>query len=92
MRLPTTAPSKRIDFSGFVCEPPDEAHSEYARLNGEAVALSGGDAAIGPRLPLMGAGLGPTPELSPAHSPATRSTTLLRGRIVGGPDEPWDLP
>jgi 2-polyprenyl-3-methyl-5-hydroxy-6-metoxy-1,4-benzoquinol methylase len=42
-----------IDFSGFFCEPPDEAHNEYARLYGEAVALSGGDAAIGRRLPQL---------------------------------------
>ncbi|HSJ74427.1 MAG TPA: methyltransferase domain-containing protein [Miltoncostaeaceae bacterium] len=47
-----------IDFSGFFCEPPDPAHDEYARLYAEAVALSGGDAAIGRSLPGLVAAAG----------------------------------
>jgi SAM-dependent methyltransferase len=47
-----------IDFSGIFCEPPDKAHGEYARLYTEAVALSGGDASIGRRLPRMVAASG----------------------------------
>jgi 2-polyprenyl-3-methyl-5-hydroxy-6-metoxy-1,4-benzoquinol methylase len=46
------------DFSGIFCEPPDPAHDEFARLYGEAVALGGGDAAIGRRLPALVAAAG----------------------------------
>jgi 2-polyprenyl-3-methyl-5-hydroxy-6-metoxy-1,4-benzoquinol methylase len=46
------------DFSGIFCEPPDPAHDQYARLYVKAVALSGGDAAIGRRLPALVAAAG----------------------------------
>lgn len=83
-----------IDFSGFFCEPPDEAHSEYARLYGEAVALSGGDAAIGPRLPLLASAAGLVDVAIDICQPAHTSGPLkllnrvtmerIRPRVVDG--------
>jgi SAM-dependent methyltransferase len=60
------------DFSGIFCEPPDPAHERYARLYGAAVALGGGDASIGRRLPALLAGAGLADVGVAIHQPAHR--------------------
>lgn len=82
------------DFSGIFCEPPDPAHDEYARLYVKAVALSGGDAAIGRRLPALVAAAGlDDVELSlcqPAHMEGPHkllnrvTMERIRPRLVAG--------
>jgi ubiquinone/menaquinone biosynthesis C-methylase UbiE len=47
-----------IDFRGYFCHPDFEAHRHYVDLYIRTVERRGGDACIGPRLPLMLAGSG----------------------------------